>query len=238
MIITTDTLNDSSYDNLVKIGGVAQAYVTLKWPDLLAAPVASPGRSARSRIATASPAPKQESTGYYGTYLFGRTHVAGEAVTANFDLNEHWQLVSSRASARSSSRSPTSLTTTARRRRSRPIFRSRVPCLRARRFFTTRTLRCSPTTGYRSRVTTSTRSRPTTSPRPAKAIGGRTEPARAHDSLWWRGPRRHGQANGYIGYSHIDAVGLLPLAGAHRGSPRRRWRWLQGELLRADRIRW
>ena len=34
VIITTDTLNDSSYDNLVKIGGVAQAYVTLKWADL------------------------------------------------------------------------------------------------------------------------------------------------------------------------------------------------------------
>ncbi len=33
VIITTDTLNDASYDNLVKIGGIAQAYVTMKFPE-------------------------------------------------------------------------------------------------------------------------------------------------------------------------------------------------------------
>ncbi len=93
VIITTDTLNDSSYDNLVKIGGVAQAYATLKWADLFgsAGGIAWTIGAFSNRYGVAGP--KQESTGYYGTYLFGRTHVAGEALTANVDLNEHWQLV-------------------------------------------------------------------------------------------------------------------------------------------------
>jgi hypothetical protein len=93
VIITTDTLNDSSYDNLVKIGGVAQAYVTLKWADLFSnvGGIAWTIGAFSNRYGVAGP--KQESTGYYGTYLFGRTHVAGEALTANVDLNEHWQLV-------------------------------------------------------------------------------------------------------------------------------------------------
>jgi hypothetical protein len=93
VIITTDTLNDSSYDNLVKIGGVAQAYVTLKWGDLFGnlGGVAWTIGAFSNRYGVAGP--KQESTGYYGTYLFGRTHVAGEALTGNLDLNEHWQLV-------------------------------------------------------------------------------------------------------------------------------------------------
>ncbi len=93
VIITTDTLNDSSYDNLVKIGGVAQAYVTLKWADLFGnvGGIAWTVGAFSNRYGNAGP--KQESTGYYGTYLFGRTHVAGEALTADIDLNEHWQLV-------------------------------------------------------------------------------------------------------------------------------------------------
>jgi hypothetical protein len=93
VIITTETLNDSSYDNLVKIGGVAQAYATLKWADLFgsAGGIAWTIGAFSNRYGVAGP--KQESTGYYGTYLFGRTHVAGEALTANVDLNEHWQLV-------------------------------------------------------------------------------------------------------------------------------------------------
>jgi len=37
--------------------------------------------------------PNQNSSGYYGTYLFGRTHVAGEALTADIDLNDDLELV-------------------------------------------------------------------------------------------------------------------------------------------------
>jgi len=93
VIITTDTLNDSSYDNLVKIGGVAQAFATLKWPDLFgpSGGLAVTIGAFSNRYGVAGP--KQESTGYYGTYLFGRTHVAGATVTLDTDLNEHWQLV-------------------------------------------------------------------------------------------------------------------------------------------------
>src|SRR6185295_15691828 len=37
--------------------------------------------------------PRQQSSGYYNTTLFGRTHVVGEALTADIDLTEHLELV-------------------------------------------------------------------------------------------------------------------------------------------------
>ena len=93
VIITTETLNDASYDNLVKIGGVAQAYVTMKFPETFGnrGGLAWTVGSFSNRYGVAGP--RQESTGYYGTYLFGRTHVAGEALTANVDLTKHLELV-------------------------------------------------------------------------------------------------------------------------------------------------
>jgi hypothetical protein len=93
IILTTDTLNDATYDNLVKIGGIAQAYITLKFPETFGSHggLAWTVGAFSNRYGNAGP--RQESTGYYGTYLFGRTHVAGEALTANFDLNEHVELV-------------------------------------------------------------------------------------------------------------------------------------------------
>jgi hypothetical protein len=93
VIITTNTLNDSGYDNLLKIGGIAQAYITMKFPDLFGnkGGLAWTVGAFSNRYGNAGP--RQESTGYYGTYLFGRTHVAGEALTANVDLNGHMELV-------------------------------------------------------------------------------------------------------------------------------------------------
>src|SRR5262249_2439106 len=35
----------------------------------------------------------QNSTGYFGSYLFGRTHVAGEALTADVDLTDDIELI-------------------------------------------------------------------------------------------------------------------------------------------------
>lgn len=93
VIITTDTLNDSSYDNLAKIGGVAQAYVTMKFPEVFGnrGGLAWTVGAFSNRYGVAGP--RQESTGYYGTYLFGRTHVAGEALVANIDITPHLELV-------------------------------------------------------------------------------------------------------------------------------------------------
>ena len=93
VIITTNTLNDAGYDNLIKIGGVAQAYVTMKFPELFGS---RGGGSATigafsNRYGVAGP--RQESTGYYGTYLFGRTHVVGTAITADYDLTDHLELI-------------------------------------------------------------------------------------------------------------------------------------------------
>jgi hypothetical protein len=93
VIITTDTLNDASYDNLVKIGGIAQAYVTMKFPEAFGNSGGLSWTIGAFSNRYGNAGPKQESTGYYGTYLFGRTHVAGEALTANIDLNEHLELV-------------------------------------------------------------------------------------------------------------------------------------------------
>lgn len=93
VIITTDTLNDASYDNLVKIGGVAQAYVTMKFPDLFGTVGGLAWTIGAFSNRYGNAGPRQESTGYYGTYLFGRTHVAGEALTANVDLTDHVELV-------------------------------------------------------------------------------------------------------------------------------------------------
>jgi hypothetical protein len=36
---------------------------------------------------------RTESAGYYGTYLFGRTHVAGESLVLDYDLTDHLELV-------------------------------------------------------------------------------------------------------------------------------------------------
>jgi hypothetical protein len=93
VILTTDTLNDASYDNLVKIGGIAQAYVTMKFPEVFGnkGGLAWTVGAFSNRYGT--PGPRQESTGYYGTYLFGRTHVAGEALTADYDLTDHLELI-------------------------------------------------------------------------------------------------------------------------------------------------
>src|SRR6185503_3578456 len=37
--------------------------------------------------------PKQQSSGYYNTYLFGRTRVAGINATADIDLTDHMELM-------------------------------------------------------------------------------------------------------------------------------------------------
>jgi hypothetical protein len=93
MIIAASTLYDAGYKDLVNMGGFSQAYVTMKAPDLFAGRggLAWTVGSFSNRYGTAGPA--DESSGYYGTYLFGRTHVAGEALTADFDVSDRVELV-------------------------------------------------------------------------------------------------------------------------------------------------
>jgi hypothetical protein len=93
LILAANTLYDSGYKNLDQQGGISQAYVTMRFPDLF------PGRGGLSwnvgafsnRYGTAGPS--QNSSGYYGTYLFGRTHVAGETLTADIELSDDLNLI-------------------------------------------------------------------------------------------------------------------------------------------------
>jgi hypothetical protein len=93
MIIAASTLYDSGYKDLVNMGGFSQAYVTMKAPDLFGGRggLAWTVGSFSNRYGLAGP--DQQSSGYYGTYLFGRTHVAGEALTADIDLADNLELV-------------------------------------------------------------------------------------------------------------------------------------------------
>ena len=93
MILAASTLYDSGYKDLDQMGGFSQAYVTLKAPNLFgnAGGIAWTVGSFSNRYGTAGP--NQNSSGYYGTYLFGRTHVSGEALTADIDFSPDVELI-------------------------------------------------------------------------------------------------------------------------------------------------
>jgi hypothetical protein len=93
LIIAASTLFDSGYKDLDQIGGVSQAYVTVTSPELFGkrGGIAWTVGSFSNRYGVAGP--RQNSSGYYGTYLFGRTHVAGEALTVDVDLTDDLKLV-------------------------------------------------------------------------------------------------------------------------------------------------
>ncbi len=82
---------DAGFKNLSDMGWFLDAYVTLKFPTVfgnrggLAWTVGAFG----NRYGTAGP----KSTGYYGTYLFGKTHTLQEVLTADIDLTDHVELI-------------------------------------------------------------------------------------------------------------------------------------------------
>jgi hypothetical protein len=93
VLLVANGFFDSGYDNPTKTGGVEQAYVTLRFPETFgsAGGLAWTVGGFANRYGTAGP--RNESSGYYGTYLFGRTHVMGEALTADIDLSEDLELI-------------------------------------------------------------------------------------------------------------------------------------------------
>jgi hypothetical protein len=93
LIISADTFFDAGYRNLSAMGGVSQGYVTMKFSDLFGnrGGLAVNAGAFVNRYGLAGP--EQQSSGYYNTFLFGRTRVAGEAVTADIDLTDHLELV-------------------------------------------------------------------------------------------------------------------------------------------------
>lgn len=92
IVMGTSHLWDASYPVIDDIG-VDQAYLTVKFPNAfgkiggfaLLAGIFS------ERFGMAGP--YQKSSGYYSTYLFGRTHQAGESLTVNLDLSNDVELI-------------------------------------------------------------------------------------------------------------------------------------------------
>ncbi|HEV8247061.1 MAG TPA: hypothetical protein VGP93_14890 [Polyangiaceae bacterium] len=93
VIIAGDTFGDAGYPHLDKMGGFSQAWVTLKAPALIGtrggAALNVGAFSERFGVA----GPFQQSSGYYGTYLFGRTHIAGESLVLDLDLTDKLELI-------------------------------------------------------------------------------------------------------------------------------------------------
>jgi hypothetical protein len=93
MILTTSVFPTVGYEDLDSSGGVAQGFVNIKFPDAfgnVGGLVLTVGSFSNSY---GTSGPRQTNTGFYGTYLFGRTHVDGEDLTASLDLNEHVELL-------------------------------------------------------------------------------------------------------------------------------------------------
>jgi hypothetical protein len=93
LILSANTFSDVGYDDIDSLGGVTQGYVTLKFPDSFGSRGGLALTVGAFSHSYGTSGPRQSNTGYYGTYLFGRTHVVGEDLTANIDLTEHVELL-------------------------------------------------------------------------------------------------------------------------------------------------
>ena len=92
VIMSANQLTDSGFFDLDQLGGISQAYVTLKFPEVFGnrGGIAATVGSFSMRYGNAGPG--ERSSGYYGTYLFGRFHTTGEDLTADLDINDHLEL--------------------------------------------------------------------------------------------------------------------------------------------------
>lgn len=93
VIIQGDTFWDAGYPHLDEMGGFSQAWVTLKSPALFGTRGGAALTVGAFSERFGAAGPYQQSTGYYGTYLFGRTHVAGESLVLNYDLSDTLELI-------------------------------------------------------------------------------------------------------------------------------------------------
>jgi hypothetical protein len=92
VIFTTSHLIDPAY-TVIDDTGIDSAYLTLKFPDAF-------GRRGGLAILAGVFSERfgmagkyQKSSGHYSTYLFGRTHQAGESTTFNVDVTDALELV-------------------------------------------------------------------------------------------------------------------------------------------------
>lgn len=92
IILGTSHLSDPSYAVIDDVG-LDQAYLTFKFPTAFGN---RGGISLMTGIFSERyglSGPYQKSSGYYSTYLFGRTHQAGEALTFDIDLSRKVELI-------------------------------------------------------------------------------------------------------------------------------------------------
>lgn len=93
IIYGSSAVYDAGYDSLDNMGGIRMAYVTLKYPDAFGTSGGLSMTAGAFSNRYGSPGRTQVSSGYYGTYLFGRTHATGEIITADIDLSKDLELV-------------------------------------------------------------------------------------------------------------------------------------------------
>lgn len=92
IILGTSHLSDPSYSVIDDVG-LDQAYLTFKFPKAFGN---RGGISLMTGIFSerfGMSGPYQKSSGYYSTYLFGRTHQAGEALTFDLDLSRKVEII-------------------------------------------------------------------------------------------------------------------------------------------------
>ncbi len=92
IILGTSHLADPSYSVIDDVG-LDQAYLTFKFPKAFGnrGGIALMTGIFSERYGLSGP--YQKSSGYYSTYLFGRTHQAGESLTFDIDLSRKVQLI-------------------------------------------------------------------------------------------------------------------------------------------------
>ena len=92
IIFSTSHLSDASYP-VVDDVGLDQAYLTFKFPTAFGnrGGIALTAGMFSERFGMSGPL--GGSSGYYATYLFGRTHQAGEALTFDLDLTKKLELI-------------------------------------------------------------------------------------------------------------------------------------------------
>lgn len=93
VILAGDVFWDAGYPHLDKMGGFSQAWVTLKAPALIGTRGGAALNVGAFSERFGAAGPYQQSTGYYGTYLFGRTHIAGETLVLDFDATPDLEVI-------------------------------------------------------------------------------------------------------------------------------------------------
>ena len=92
IIFSTSHLSDASYPVIDDVG-LDQAYLTFKFPSAFGnrGGIALTAGMFSERFGMSGPL--GGSSGYYATYLFGRTHQAGEALTFDLDVTKKLELI-------------------------------------------------------------------------------------------------------------------------------------------------